>query len=142
RKLGKATAGLRDVEAYWENVATTDAGVCIPTVLIGGREDLAKEVRTFLASKNVNLRPLGIPCRSPAEVVPFAVASVVDANDESGIARTVPVDSTARCDQLIVEESDLGLIVAPQEQLRREQLQQAGSGNHRVVDYAATGDVQ
>ncbi len=142
RKLGKATAGLRDVGGFWENVATTDAGVISPQVLLAGRESLAQQVRSHLADEDENRRPLAIPSRSPAEVVPFAVASLVDSGDEATVARTAVVDSRPRWEQLIVEESELGLIVTPQVQPTREELQQAISRNHRVVYCSATGDVK
>lgn len=142
RKLGKATAGLRDVEGYWENVATTDTGVINPAALLAGREDLTKKVHSHVADEGENRSPLAIPCRSPAEVVPFAVASVVDSGDEVTLARTVVVDSRVQWEQLIVEESGLGLIVAPQVQPNREQLQQAASRNHRVIYCSTTGDME
>ncbi|QDV85890.1 hypothetical protein [Planctomycetes bacterium TBK1r] len=141
RKLGKATAGLRDVEGYWANVATTDAGLLSPQVLLAGREELASKVQAHFAGEEKR-SALAIPCRSPAEVVPFAVASVGESGDEVSIARTVVVDSRIRWEQLIVEESDLGLIVAPQVQPSREQLQQAANRNHRVVYCSATGDTE
>lgn len=142
RKLGKATAGLRDVEGYWENVAKSDNGVISPKILLAGREELTKTVQSHLADKDKNRSPLAIPSRSPAEVVPFAAASAVESGDEKSVARTVVVDSHARWEQLIVEESDLGLIVAPQVQPTREQLQQAASQDHRVIYCSTTGDVE
>ncbi len=142
RTLGKATAGLRDVEGYWENVATTDTGVISPKILLAGREELAKKVQFHVSDEHGNCNLLAIPCRSPAEVVPFAVASIVDSGDEASLARTVVVDSRVRWEQLIVEESGLGLIVAPQVQPSREQLQQAASRNHRVIYCSTTGDAE
>lgn len=140
RKLGKATAGLRDVEGYWENVATTDAGVMNPKILLAGREEMANQVQSFFAQKGEAQSPFSITSRSPAEVVPFATASVVDSNDEATIARVIVVDSRSRWEQLIVEESDLGLIVTPQVQPAREELQQAIGRNHRVVYCAVNGE--
>ncbi len=141
RMLGKATAGLRDVEGYWKNVSTTRTCVLKPAVLLAGREELTKTVQLHVASGDDNPVPLAITCRSPAEVVPFAVASVVDSGDDVAIARTVVVDLRVQWEQLITEESGLGLIIAPQVQLSREELQQAASQNHRVIYCSTTGDM-
>ena len=140
RKLGKATAGLRDVEGYWENVATTDTCIVSPRILLAGREELTKQVQSHLAGADENRNPLGIPSRSPAEIVPFAVAAVVDSGHEVVISRTIVVDSRDRWELLIVEESGMGLIVTPQVQPTREQLQQAARRNHRVIYCSTTGD--
>jgi len=140
RILGKATAGLRDVNGYWENVAKTNAGIMNAKVLLAGREELTHRVQSHFADPNGMQKPQAIACRSPAEVVPFAVASLIDEGNETVIARTVVVDSRARWEQLIVEESELGLIVTPQVQPTREELQHAFGCNHRVVYCSETGD--
>ncbi|HEY4262083.1 MAG TPA: hypothetical protein VGM98_18075, partial [Schlesneria sp.] len=141
RKLGKATAGLRDVEGYWANVATTDLGTISPRVLLAGREELTRKVQSHLAGEE-NRCTLAIPSRSPAEVVPFAVAAIVDSGREAVISRTLVVDSRSRWEQLIVEESDLGLIVMPQVQPTREELQQASSRHHRIIYCSTSGDLE
>ncbi len=142
RRLGKATAGFRDVEGYWKNVATTRSDVIKPGALLAGREELTKKIQIHIAGEDENRGPLAILCRSPAEVVPFAVASVVESGHEVAIARTVVVESRARWEQLIVEESGLGLIVAPQVQPSREELQQAASQNHRVIYCSTVGHME
>lgn len=142
RMLGKATAGLRDVEGYWKNVATTHSGVLEPAVLLAGREMLTKKVQLHVAGGDERHAPMAITSRSPAEVVPFAVAAIVDSGNEVAIALTVVVDSRPRWEQLIVEESGLGLIVSPQVQPSREELQQAAGRNHRVIYCSTSGDAE
>ncbi len=141
RKLGKSTAGLRDVDGYWENVATTETGTINPDVLLAGREDLAQKVQSHLSDDGTNPRPLAISSRSPAEVVPFAVASTIESSNEAAITRTVVVDFRTRWEQVIIEESALGLIVMPQVQPTREELQMAHGSKHRVVYCSATGNL-
>ncbi len=142
RMLGKAVAGLRDAEGYWENIATTEAGSVSPRILLAGRDELKKQVLSHLAKDGGNPRPMGISSRSPAEVLPFAVASVVDSGDLSTIVGSLVVDSRERWEQAIVESTDLGLIVAPQVQPTREQLQQAASRDHRVVYCSSSGETE
>ena len=122
RQLGKATAGLRDVDGYWENVATVEDGVINPQALLAGREELAQRVQSYFADDAEKPKPFAISSRSPAEVVPFAVASVVDSGDEPSVGRAIFVESRSRWEQLIVEEAELRLIVAPQVQRTREEL--------------------
>jgi len=140
RILGKATAGLRDVNGYWENVGKTDTGIINAKVILAGREELTQRVQSHFAAPSGRQKPLAIASRSPAEVVPFAVASIIDGGNETVIASTVVVNSRTRWEQLIVEESGLGLIVTPQVQPTREELQHAFGCNHRVVYCSETGD--
>lgn len=131
RKLGKATAGLRDVHGYWENVQSTVP--LSPEVLLAGREELTEIVQKHLSKDNQTPMPLGLISRSPAEIVPFSVACIVASDLEAGKASTLVVDSRNRWEQVIVEETNLGLIVSPQVQPSREEIQQAYRNGHRVI---------
>lgn len=131
RKLGKATAGLRDVHGYWENVQSTVP--LSPMVLLAGREELTQRVQEHLSKNKQTPMPLGLVSRSPAEIVPFSVACVVASDHEVSKASTLVVNSRNRWEQIIVEETNLGLIVASQVQPSREEIQQAYRNSHRVI---------
>lgn len=133
RKLGKASAGFRDAEGYWGNVARANEIELKPTVLLANRHELATEVQRHFSKTDKPPKPLAISCRSPGEVIPFVVASIIDSEDEMLIASTIIVDLRNRWEQLIVEESGLRLVVAPQVQPTREELQQAYAQGHWVV---------
>ena len=140
RMLGKATAGVHDVEGYWKNVATnTDLIFIDPMVLLGGREELAKKVQSFFASADHRPRTFPIASRSPEEIVPFAVAAAVASCNETMVSRTLVVESLDSWRKISQEEGNLCLIVSPQVYLTHVDLQHASMRNHRVVFCAIDG---
>ncbi|MEZ5944326.1 MAG: hypothetical protein R3C18_23295 [Planctomycetaceae bacterium] len=141
RMIGKGTAGLRDVCGYWENVASVDSGAIGPEVLLAGREQVVQSVQSHFAENGSCPRPMAISSRTLSEVVPFAVASLVSSCNEVAIARAIVVESRHRWERIISEQSNLGLIVAPQIQPTREELQQSVSRNHRVVYCSTQADL-
>lgn len=143
RILGKPTAGVHDAEGCWKTIATTDEHVLLqPNVLLGGREDLATKLQSFLTSTDHRPKPFAITSRSPDEIVSFAVASVVSSSDERIISRTLVVDSRNSWEKICSQESNLVLILAPQVEPNRTELQQALMQNNRVVFCAIDGGEQ
>jgi hypothetical protein len=143
RTIRKATAGVHDAEGYWTSVATTEEDIVIqPNVLLGGREELAKKVESFLSISEQRPKALPIVSRSPDEIVPFAVATVVSSSNEAMVSRTLVIESRESWEKISREESGLGLIVSPRIQPTREELQHASTRNHRVIYCALDGDNQ
>jgi hypothetical protein len=143
RMLGKAIAGVHDVEGYWKNVATTKDLVFIdPMVLLGGREELAKKVQSFFASSDHRPRIFPIASRSPDEIVPFAVAATVASGNETMVSRTLVVESLDSWRKISQEEGNLCLIVSPRVSLTHVDLQHAATRNHRVIFCAIDGGEQ
>jgi hypothetical protein len=143
RMLGKAIAGVHDVEGYWKNVATTKDLVFIdPMVLLGGREELAKKVQSFFASSDHRPRTFPIASRSPDEIVPFAVAATVASGNETMVSRTLVVESLDSWRKISQEEGNLCLIVSPRVNLTHVDLQHASTRNHRVIFCAIDGGEQ
>ena len=143
RTLGKATAGVHDLEGYWTGVATTKENVLIdPKLLLGGREELAQKVEAFLSTYEKRPKAFPIVSRSPDEIVPFSVASAVSSSNDAMVSRTLVIESRESWEKISREESGLGLIVSPRIQPTREELQHASTRSHRVIYCALDGDKQ
>lgn len=143
RIIRKATAGVHDAEGYWTSVATTEENIVIlPNVLLGGREELANKVESFLSISEQRPKAFPIVSRSPDEIVPFAVATVVSSSNEAMVSRTLVIESRESWEKISREESGLGLVVSPRIQPTREELQHASTRSHRVIYCALDGDEQ
>lgn len=138
--LDKPSAGIFNVEAYWENWANVTTPPLVPEILLAGwNDDPAEQVKTFLTKEPSTL---SISAESPeVAAVYFAALLIKDGGQlEQSLARTVFVQERAVWDKVVLEQKPL--ILVPLFEYRNQVTAAVHQGHHVVIPLGRSSQSQ